>query len=174
MRDIDGKLVISHDPALRGALSVKDFFSAYKQHAQNLPLALNIKADCLQKMLATVLSEYQIQNYFVFDMSVPDMIGYINAGLRVFTRQSEYEPNPVLYEQSQGVWADSFNENWIDEATLENHLNRGKQVCLVSPDLHGRPFEAFWERLARMSVTTSPELMICTDHPEQARKIFHE
>jgi glycerophosphoryl diester phosphodiesterase len=173
LRDRDGALAISHDPARQGALSAEAFFSAYRQHAQDLPLALNIKADGLQKLLAAALLEYQIQNYFVFDMSVPDMIAYIKTGLRVFTRQSDYEPNPVLYEQSQGVWLDGFNSDWVDEATLENHLKNGKQVCLVSPELHGRPFEAFWARLTKMPVTKSSDVMICTDHPEQARKIFH-
>lgn len=173
LRDRDGKLVISHDPARNDALPAEAFFSAYRHHVQDLPLALNIKTDGLQKLLAEALLEHQIQNYFVFDMSVPDMITYIKTGLRIFTRQSEYEPNPVLYEQSQGVWVDGFNSDWVDEATLEKHLKRGKQVCLVSPDLHGRPFEAFWERLARMPVTTSSDVMICTDHPEQARKTFH-
>lgn len=173
LRDKNGELVISHDPARQDALSAKAFFSEYRRHAQDLSLALNIKSDGLQKLLAEALQENQIQNYFVFDMSVPDMIAYIKAGLRVFTRQSEYEPNPVLYEQCQGVWADCFKTEWIDETTIDKHLKQGKQVCLVSPDLHGRPFEAFWEKLARMPVATSTDLMICTDHPEQARKIFN-
>ena len=173
LRDRFGKLVISHDPAGESALPAEIFFSTYRQHVQDLPLALNIKADGLQKLLAAALMEYQIQNYFVFDMSVPDMIAYIKSGLRVFTRQSDYEQNPVLYEQSQGVWIDGFNTDWVDEATLDDHLKNGKQVCLVSPDLHGRPFEKFWERLIKMQATTSSDVMICTDHPEQARKIFH-
>ena len=98
LRDRFGKLVISHDPAGESALPAEIFFSTYRQHVQDLPLALNIKADGLQKLLAAALMEYQIQNYFVFDMSVPDMIAYIKSGLRVFTRQSDYEQNLVLYE----------------------------------------------------------------------------
>lgn len=173
LRDRGGELVISHDPARHDALPAEAFFSAYRQYVQDLPLALNIKADGLQKLLAAALLEYQIQNYFVFDMSVPDMISYIKTGLRVFTRQSDYEPNPALYEQSQGVWIDGFNTDWADEAALEGHLKHGKQVCLVSPDLHGRTFEAFWDKLIKMPVITSPDVMLCTDHPEQARKFFH-
>jgi glycerophosphoryl diester phosphodiesterase len=172
-RDKEGRLVISHDPAQQDALPAETFFSAYCQHAQDLPLALNIKADGLQKLLLAALTEYQIENYFVFDMSVPDMIAYIKTGLRVFTRQSDYEPNPVLYEQSQGVWIDGFDTDWVDEKTIETHLRHGKQVCLVSPDLHGRPYEVFWEKLVKMSVVSSPDVMLCTDHPEQARKIFY-
>jgi hypothetical protein len=51
LRDMGGELVISHDPALEGALSAETFFSAYNQSALDLPLALNIKADGLQKLL---------------------------------------------------------------------------------------------------------------------------
>jgi len=173
LRDRDGKLVISHDPAQNNFLPAEAFFSSYRQHVQSLPLALNIKADGLQKLLAAALLKYQIQNYFVFDMSIPDMVSYIKVGLRVFTRQSEYEPNPILYEQSQGVWVDGFNSDWIDETTIEKHLRNGKQVCVVSPELHGRPFEDFWEKLLIMAVASSPDVMLCTDYPEQARKVFH-
>lgn len=173
LRDRNGELVVSHDPALADALPAEAFFAAYSQHNQELPLALNIKSDGLQKMLEAALLKHRIQNYFVFDMSVPDMISYIKHGLRVFTRQSDHEPDPVLYEHSQGVWLDGFNTDWVNEATIEKHLKNGKQVCLVSPDLHGRPFEAFWEKLLSMPVITSHDVMLCTDYPEQARKYFN-
>lgn len=173
LRDRDGELAISHDPALKDALPAEVFFSAYSQHHHDLPLALNIKADGLQKLLAAVLLKYQIQNYFVFDMSVPDMISYINIGLNVFTRQSDYEQSPVLYEKSKGVWVDCFGVDWVDEATIENHLKNGKQVCLVSPELHGRHYEVFWERLLKMPVVTGTDVILCTDYPEQARKYFY-
>lgn len=173
LRDRDGELVVSHDPAKQDAVSILELFSTYRQYLLDLPLALNIKADGLQKLLAAALVEYQIKNYFVFDMSVPDMVSYIKSGIRVFTRQSEYEPNPVLYEHSQGVWIDGFKTEWIDESTIKKHIETGRQVCLVSPELHGRSHEIFWERLLKMSVTTSSDVMLCTDYPEQARKIFH-
>jgi glycerophosphoryl diester phosphodiesterase len=172
-RDRAGELVIAHDPAGEDSLPANSFFAMYCQYAQDLPLALNIKADGLQKLLAAALAEYQIRNYFVFDMSIPDMLGYIKAGLNVFTRQSEYEPEPALYEQSQGVWIDAFHTDWVDEATLEKHLKNGKQVCIVSPDLHKRPYEEFWGKLAKMPITASSNIMLCTDYPEQAKEIFN-
>lgn len=172
LRDMGGELVISHAPALEGPLSAETFFSAYNQSALNLPLALKIKADGLQKLLGAAFLQYQIQNYFVFDMAIPDMISYIKAGIKVFTRQSDFEPDPVLYEQSQGVWVDGFETDWVKEATIENHIKHNKKVCLVSPDLHGRPFVEFWEKLDRMQVINSADVMICTDHPEEARKFL--
>jgi hypothetical protein len=172
LRDRDGELVISHDPAREDAMLADDFFTLYRQHAKHVPLALNIKADGLQGLLAAAISKNQIHNYFVFDMSVPDMISYIKTGLRVFTRQSEYEPEPALYNSVQGVWIDCFNSDWVTEAVIESHLKNDKQVCLVSPDLHKRPYKPFWNKLANMQISRSESVMLCTDYPEEARKIF--
>lgn len=174
LRDRNGELVISHDPAMAGAMTADDFLMLYRQYNQDLPLALNIKADGLQKLLAAALKKNQIQNYFVFDMSLPDMISYVKTGLRVFTRQSEYEPEPALYESVQGVWIDCFNSDWVSEKVIEGHLKNDKQVCLVSPDLHKRPYELFWDKLANMQIASSKNVMLCTDYPEEARKIFNE
>ena len=173
-RDRDGELVISHDPSQINSMLVDLFFSTYIKYGQKLPLALNIKADGLQKMLSAKLKKYNIENYFVFDMSVPDMMSYINEGLNVFTRQSEFEANPILYEKSKGVWIDCFKLDWIEEAIIQSHVINGKRVCLVSPELHKRPFEKEWERLKKMPILISSEVILCTDYPEQARSFFDE
>jgi hypothetical protein len=173
-RDRNGELVISHDPAQSYSLIADLFFSTYIKYGQTSPLALNIKSDGIQKILTAALKKHNIKNYFVFDMSVPDMIGYINQGFNVFTRQSEYEASPILYEKCQGVWIDCFKSDWIDERTIKSHITHGKQVCLVSPELHKRPYEKEWKRLKKMSISISSEVMLCTDYPEQARNFFHE
>jgi hypothetical protein len=173
-RDMGGELVISHDPAQNSSMLADLFFSTYVKHRQTEPLALNIKADGLQKLLICALEKYEIKNYFVFDMSVPDMMGYINEGLNVFTRQSEIEVSPVLYEKSKGVWIDCFNSDWVDEKTIESHLANSKKICLVSPELHKRPYENEWRRFKKMSATVSSNVMLCTDYPELARSYFNE
>ncbi len=174
LRDRNGKLVISHDVANHEAIPAELFFSIYSKYAQDLTIALNIKSDGLQTLLLEFLTLYEIKNYFVFDMAIPDMISYINSGIRVFTRQSDYEIDPVLYSSAKGVWMDCFNQDWIDEKIIENHLNKGKQVCIVSPELHKRDFHNFWKKLKNMSISGSPDLMLCTDHPEEAKKFFYE
>ncbi|MEJ7675946.1 MAG: hypothetical protein WKF59_25420 [Chitinophagaceae bacterium] len=74
---IPATLVISHDIANSNCIIADEFFSIYKQHTQSLTLALNIKADGLQDELFKLLELYNIHNYFVFDMAIPDTIGYI-------------------------------------------------------------------------------------------------
>jgi len=172
VRDCAGELVISHDPPRQNALSCADFFDLYRKFSGKLPLALNIKADGLQSLLSAQLERSGITDYFMFDMSVPDAWVCVQQGLRVFTRQSEFEREPSLYAESAGVWIDCFFSDWVDERTIEMHLNARKQVCLVSPDLHRREHESFWENLSKMAACESSDLMICTDYPEQAREFF--
>ena len=71
IRDYKGELVISHDIADEKCISVKEMFKIYNKYDTSFPLALNIKADGLQVNLKELLEEYNITNYFVFDMSFP-------------------------------------------------------------------------------------------------------
>jgi len=173
IRDFAGELVISHDIAETHCMTVDNFLRVYCNHDPALPLALNIKEDGLQRKLEFLLMAYKITNYFVFDMSIPDHLGYLNAGLRSFSRQSEYEPSPVFYDQAAGIWMDSFIDDWIEEQHIAPHLATGKQVCLVSPELHHRHHKPFWNRLSAMTVVSSDNLMLCTDYPEEAKEFFH-
>ncbi|BDI28879.1 hypothetical protein CCAX7_009300 [Capsulimonas corticalis] len=174
VRDHDGSLVISHDPPTSAALSLDRFLEIYREEGAGLPLALNIKADGLQAALKGVLARFQVTNYFTFDMSLPDMLHYFVQNIPVLTRQSEYEPQPLCYEQADGVWLDCFQGDWIDEQTVSGHLDAGKRVCIVSPDLHRRPHEAFWETMAGWETRRSNRLLLCTDFPEDARARFQE
>mgnify|MGYP001350582959 CR=1 FL=1 len=174
LRDHNGEIVVSHDPPEQNPITLDMLFSVLSKHKKELPLALNIKADGLQNKLAMILQKYQIENYFVFDMSVPDMLGYIRKGINIYTRHSEFEKTPVLYEQSQGVWIDSFKSSWIDEAVIRSHLSNGKRICIVSSELHKRSFKSDWKKIKQMSIIESSDVMLCTDYPEQARKYFNE
>lgn len=171
IRDHDGRLVISHDPASNNSMSIDEFFKIYKCY-EELPLAINVKADGLQNLLIDALQRYQVSNYFVFDMSVPDALIYLEKGLNVYTRQSEYEMQTSFYDRAQGVWIDCFENDWVDEEIIVGHLNNGKKVCLVSPDLHNREYEFFWSRLLKMGVIENDNLMLCTDYPEEAKIFF--
>ena len=173
VRDLAGQLVVSHDPADTGALSAAEFFTSYREFGSTEPLALNVKADGLRSLLKPLLAGHAITNYFCFDMSVPETLAYRREGLRYFTRESEYEPAPALYADAAGVWMDMFHGDWITPADVRRHLAAGKQVALVSPELHGRPHLAFWARLREAGLHREPDLMLCTDFPVAARDFFH-
>lgn len=134
--------------------------------------AINIKADGMKEMLTESLKRHRIKNYFTFDMSVPQMVEFQQQGLVYFTRQSEIEPVPVMYETAAGVWIDGFwSSDWITQKLLEKHIVYGKTVCIVSPDLHGRPYLDFWARLYKLEINFD-KVMLCTDYPFEACEFF--
>jgi hypothetical protein len=175
IRDFHGQLVISHDIADGTSMPLEDFFRIYNQYDPTLPLALNVKADGLQLQLQALLARYDIKNYFLFDMSVPDALISHEYNLKTFTRESEYECEPAFYEKAEGIWMDEFHARWIDYSTIAVHLEKKKKVCIVSPELHGRNYICEWkEYKAFLASLKSPDLMICTDIPEEARRFFNE
>ena len=172
IRAYNGTLVVSHDHVNSKALLLDEFFALLHGDSKLL-LALNIKEDGLQRMLLPLLAKNNIENYFLFDMSVPDAIASIRHGLRVFTRHSDVEPLPAFYAHAVGVWMDSFfDETWIKSDVIASHISAGKDVCLVSPELHGRPHLEFWGRLKLHPIYKSDRLILCTDHPEDAINFF--
>ena len=175
VRDRDGELVISHDPPGSKCMSVDDFFNLYCRFGKDLLcLALNIKSDGLQAMLMEKLDLFGIKKYFVFDMSVPDTLGYLNNNSPVFSRQSEYERTPAFYDVAEGVWLDEFHSHWIDEGVIVDHINHGKKICIVSPDLHGREYLSEWQDYKNIIANLrSEDIMICTDYPEAAKEFFY-
>ena len=178
IRDFNGELVISHDipnSSIQELLYVDDFFKLYKSTGNNLPLALNIKSDGLQEMLQNLIIKYDISNYFVFDMSIPDTLGYMKRDINYFSRQSEFEIMPSLYKECKGVWLDEFTNHWITPEIIKNHLEINKLVCIVSPELHGRNNIQEWLNYKNFITNQfSDNLILCTDNPEDAKKYFYE
>ena len=173
IRDYKGELVISHDIADANSILVKDIFEIYNKYDNTLPLALNIKADGLQVKLKELLEEYKIENYFVFDMSVPDGLGYLKHKIKAFTRESEYEKFPSFYDEACGVWLDEFQGHWINKEVIEKHIKNNKQICIVSPDLHKREYEKEWQHYKTIEKELGVNnMMICTDFPEIAKEFF--
>lgn len=172
IRDWDGGLVISHNMADGGCQPAEEVFRLLADYRDSFCFAINIKADGLKERLLEQLSTYHIQNYFTFDMSVPQLVEYAELGLSFFTRQSEIETAPVLYDQAAGVWLDGFfGEQWITEDLLRRHIDSGKRVCLVSPELHGRAYGDFWARILRYKIDFR-HVLLCTDYPDAARQVF--
>lgn len=174
IRDLDGKLVISHNPADGTCPMAEEVFKLMRDHQDQYCFAVNIKADGLKEMLGGLLLKYQIDNYFTFDMSVPQMLEYRAKGIRYYTRQSEYEREPVLYHEAAGVWVDAFEDDeWITEELIQKHLENGKTVCIVSPDLHKKDNLEFWKRFISYELNWK-KIMLCTDNPDDAKEYFKE
>ena len=154
VRDFSGNLVISHDPPMGGEMPFEHFLQIYGEYDQQLCLALNIKADGLQGKLKACLDRYNVINYYVFDMAVPDSLDYYKRKINAYTRQSEYERYPACYEQAQGIWLDEFYRHWITEDVIYQHSRNQKGICIVSPDLHGRNYIREWEDYRKIEKKT--------------------
>ncbi|WP_165720413.1 phosphodiesterase [Bordetella trematum] len=171
VRDSNGRLLISHDMPRGDELSLDDVLRMASSHgAGGLTLALNIKADGLAQAVADAISRHPCLDCFAFDMSVPDMRGYLSAGVPVFTRMSEVERDPAWLKESAGVWLDSFIPEWYDLGLIRSLLSDGKRVCVVSSELHRRDPQGLWQLLRPLAAESN--LVLCTDLPEDATMYF--
>jgi hypothetical protein len=172
LRDINRRIVVSHDPPLGDEMTFEEFIKVYVQCNQRKPLALNVKSDGLQEMAGDILNKYSITEYFFFDMSIPDSLVFLDKKLNFFTRISDIEKTPLLLDHANGVWMDFFYNEWITKSDIVKFLVIGKKVCLVSPELHQKHHLPFWNQLRQWDVINNQNLYICTDYPQEASKYF--
>jgi hypothetical protein len=176
VRDCMGDIVISHDIPNSKEQSFGEFLTMYKKFSSETDayfcLAINIKSDGLQDKIKELLGSYDVENYFLFDMSVPDTFNYITKNLTTFSRVSELESNDSLNEISDGIWLDQFYGNWYDGALIIELVEKYKKICIVSPELHKREHTGCWKMISRLPVHIKQNLMLCTDFPEEAKGYF--
>ncbi len=174
IRDFNNELVISHDVARDNDYSVAGLFEQYNNYQKKGTLALNIKADGLSVMLLDMLKKYKIEEYFVFDMSIPETLRYLSLHMNVFLRYSEYEAaNAELYINAKGIWLDTFKNIWFNESFVNSQLNLGKKIAFVSPELHGRNELELWVFIKENNWHLSSQVLLCTDLPDAAKKYFN-
>lgn len=174
LRDLNGQIVISHDAPLsaQNPLTLRNLLMIYREYEGDLPLLLNIKADGLQGGILEHLEEFSVENYYLFDMSVPDMLVSARAGLNCLTRHSDIETSPHYYPGAKGVWMDELVEEWIVEHDLRAHVDSRKRVFIVSPELHKRPHLQKWQQYKSMDPAIVSSCTLCTDLPEAASAFF--
>jgi glycerophosphoryl diester phosphodiesterase len=173
VRDHDGRLVISHDLPDSRSFEAKTFFDLCNQYPNTDPHAINVKSDGLQELLVSHLEHWSAERYFIFDMSVPDTMGYLRYQLNSFSRVSEYENYQNFDGKTKGIWVDAFMGEWYSQKVLQGYLQDGQSLAIVSPELHGRNYQSLWAMIREID---EPDfnLMLCTDLPLEARKYFNE
>lgn len=193
--DAGGSIRLSHDPlGSSPAPRLEEALALYVEARTGGALALNIKDAGLQSRLRPLIVRFDVEHYFTFDGPVPDMLADCAAGLRAFARESDFEvwnaaqvdhPLPN-YGAIAGVWMDNFGGRaWIDAAAIERHFSRGKDVALVSPELHpwGRrdagacvlQFWTSWREILRRFRPVFParRMLVCTKLPTRAFAFFN-
>jgi hypothetical protein len=180
VRDCDGELVISHDMPRRASpeplMTLAQFLDLYASYPGRPTLALNIKADGLHEPTQAALTARSITSYFVFDMSVPDTLGWLRREMPVFTRRSEFETGSSLDARAQGFWLDAFEAPYVRAADIAAAIKAGKRAAVVSPELHGKPHLEAWadwrDVLASLTDAQRHNVLLCTDFPGEAGACF--
>lgn len=175
VRDLNGQLVISHDmPTTNSVIPLGELLRYYSDGGFTSTLGLNIKADGLQEILRQQLEDHNIKHYFVFDMSIPDTLGYLKLGMPIFIRRSDLEHTPEISSHAQGTWLDELNKTWIDAEEILAQTAKTDAVCIVSSELHGREHTFQWTEIEKAFKLGCPssKLMICTDFPQEAERNF--
>lgn len=167
VRDAVGKLVISHDMPTGNEMTLQECLAM--ANGKRLPLAINIKADGLARPVAEAFRNSP-HDWFVFDMSIPDMRQQLNAGNPVFARVSEVELNPPWLDEVRGIWLDAFNGDWYGPEIIRSFLRRGLKVAIVSPELHKRDHTGLWDSLK--TFRDEQDVLLCSDIPEDASRFF--
>ncbi|WP_080832507.1 hypothetical protein [Cohnella massiliensis] len=175
-------LIISHDnPIVNSSLLTVNMFLDRVELYTNevINIAWNIKTDSCEQLIVKFLENFKGLkiNHFFFDMSIPAMIAMhkFSKQIPLCTRLSDVEVVPVLYEESNYIWLDSFNQEWLKPEVLLRHHKKGKFLIVVSSELHKRDKSQLWDMLHTyyMSYPDYRHLMaICTDYPDQARTFF--
>lgn len=176
IRDYKGKLVISHDLPNKESITFTDFLSIYNETKCDSTLALNIKSDGLQTELKKTLQTFDINNYFAFDMSIPDAIMYLKYNLNTFFRFSEYEFENPLWKMCDGIWYDSFTDMKLDLKIINKLISTNHKICIVSSELHKRDQRDQWNTITMLDqeIFNSNNLLLCTDLPIDAMEFFYD
>jgi len=172
-RDFNGSLVISHDLPQENSLKADIFFDLCNQYSSAGPHAINVKSDGLQMLLAQYLQLWRFEKYFIFDMSIPDTIGYLKSGLNVYSRVSEYEKFQNFDGKTAGIWLDAFEKEWYSVDEINNYHFAGQAIAIVSPELHGRDYKSVWAMIKKIKLPQM-NIMLCTDLPLEAQEYFDE
>lgn len=138
LRDSAGEVIVTHDPFTTGPL-----FSEFTLLLKGRFCIVNIKSEGIEWRVLEMLKENDIEDFFFLDCSIPMIHKLTQKGEnRIAVRLSEVEPiEGVLpwLKKVKWVWVDCFTKLIVTKRMLELLKISDTKVCLVSPELQGRP-----------------------------------
>lgn len=160
LRDSGDQLILQHDPFKEGEL-----FEEYLKHYDHGTMILNIKSERIEHKVLELLEQYKITDYFFLDSSFPMIYLLSKHGEKqCAVRFSEFEGLDTILAMSgkiDWVWVDCFTYLPINQASFKTLKEAGFKLCLVSPELQGRPedIDAYKQQLAAENIVFDA---ICT------------
>lgn len=167
LRDRGERLIVQHDPFRDG-----EDFETYLESYRHRTLILNIKSERIEWRVLDILQRRGISDYFFLDCSFPMIYQLSEKGEhRIALRFSEYEGlDTILNMRSrcEWVWVDSFRRLTLSRSDAERLKDAGFKLCLVSPELQGRPEDipVYQEYLAAQGIELDA---VCTKLPNIPR-----
>lgn len=138
LRDEGGQIILQHDPFLDGEL-----FEVFLAHYRHKTLVLNIKSERIEWRVLELLNRYGIQDYFFLDSSFPMCVQLSQKDEHAWAiRISEYEGLDTaerMAGKADWAWVDCFTRFPLDFLAYGKLRKWGYKLCLVSPELQGRP-----------------------------------
>jgi len=140
IRSYGNKLIVHHEPFI-DAVNFEDWIRCFNHRT----LILNIKEEGIEYRVKEIVEKHGISDYFFLDLSFPYLIKMLNSGeKRVAVRFSEFETIETVLSlagKAEWVWIDCFSRIPIDTKIYKQLKSANYKLCLVSPDLQGRPHE---------------------------------
>lgn len=138
LRDQGDTLILQHDPFKTGT-TFEEFLQNYKHGT----MILNIKSERIEHRVLELLKAYNIKDYFFLDSSFPMIFLLSSKGeKKIALRFSEYEGLDTILamkDRVDWVWVDCFTKLPINKSNYDILKQIGINLCLVSPELQGRP-----------------------------------
>ena len=136
--DLTGRIYIQHNPYEDGE-SFEDYLAAYHHGT----MICNVKSERIEYKVRELLENRGISNFFFLDSSFPMIMQLAREGeKRVAIRYSEYEGIDTIRKMSgkvEWIWVDCFEQFPLSRSCYDEMKNMGYKLCLVSPELQGRP-----------------------------------
>ena len=166
IRSCGEQLIIHHEPFAAGE-PFEPWIAAYRHGT----LILNVKEEGLEQRLIALMAAHGIERYFFLDQSFPFLVKTARSGeRRCAVRVSEFEAVETaltLAGQIDWVWVDCFTRFPLDAADARRLTDAGFKLCLVSPELQGRPAEESVPALrAQAEALGAPIAAVCTKRPD--------
>lgn len=161
VRDKGEKLFIAHNPFEENG----DDFEEYLKNYHHGTMIVNVKSERIELKIQELLKKYNIKDYFFLDSSIPMIYLLSNShNLNSAVRFSEIEPIELalsLKDRVKWVWVDCFSKLPISQENYRILKNTNLKLCLVSPELQGRPndIEKYKKYLSENNITFDA---ICT------------
>jgi glycerophosphoryl diester phosphodiesterase len=185
-RDFTGRFYIAHDPQpWRPETALPAFTKLFQKYAQQT-IAMNVKELGYEEQLIALYHEGALgprSFYFDFELLEPATPGHAQRiirslpggeSVRLASRLSDRN-EPVaqtLAIPGEIVWADEFDSLWLTAEDVRAIRAAGRQVYVISPELHGFSEK---DRLARWADFKNWGVDgLCTDYALSAREYFSE